>query len=141
MGKTNVGQLRLMDSAEKVFEKAFNLINLKDALKLISSLAGRPIMESYEVKEYHSKTGKPQKFQYVPYEAWDGNLWLGTVFNCPAVPKGSNLHKLLFAKLKIGDSVRIGNIVIKFVPDVSEGDAFSGGTIPKHLKFERVKKL
>ena len=56
MGKTNVGQLRLMDSAEKVFEKAFNLINLKDALKLISSLAGRPIMESYEVKEYHSKT-------------------------------------------------------------------------------------
>jgi len=130
-----------MDAAEKVFEKAFNVSNIKEALTLIASLVGQPITESYEIKKYNSDTGSPEKFQYVPFGVWNGKLWLSTVFNSPAVPKESKLHKLILGNLKIGDTVQVGDVVIRFVPDVSEGDAFSGGTIPRHLEFERIKEL
>src|SRR3989344_4911437 len=136
MHKTSVGQLRLTDSAGKIFEKAFDLGDLKEALTLIASLVGKPIAEICKVTKYSSKNGKPEKFKYVPYETWDGKLWLGGIFNNPAMTKESRLHELVLEKLKVGDAVQVGDVVIRFVPDISDGDSYSGGTTPKHLEFE-----
>lgn len=134
--------IEFSDPAQAIFNSAFSSTNPLDALKQLTSLLkGKPIFRC-EVVKYSSSTGKPIRYAWKPFEKWDGNLWLHSLFNSPSLKKDMPLYEPLHSFLPANKTIVIKNgqdtFVVKHVPSRFEGDIHNGGEVPAHIEFTKA---
>ena len=160
---TTVADVRKVKEAAEMFERAAKFTDLKEAFQMLAPLVGKPIEECRKPTKFNQESGKPTEYEYHPYRAWNGVLWLetGLGYNYPSLKKqfelGANkqeedpLRKAILKQLKPGEAIFVSvgdeKFCVGFIGKSSSGGyggggmADSGGTIPAHLHFQKLREL
>lgn len=139
---TERGEIRLSSEAQKIFISASQSTNPIEALKQLTQCVDMDVFcEVFSAIEFSPSNGEPIRYDWKPYERWDGRLWF-MWGNSPALDQGDPLFKPLLSYLTKGKTVIIEvdkkRYIVRHVPEKSEGDWNNGGTTPNHIEFTKA---
>jgi hypothetical protein len=118
-GGKQMAEVRFIEEAEKDFGAAFEMTDIREAILLIGKWVGKPIKEIEKVVSYNVNTGEPKKKKFVPYEVWNGRIWLDVLFSSPNLSKRdcevNKLYTVLTEKIPVGCGVLVDGIVAELL--------------------------
>ncbi len=125
--------LRLSPASTIILSSASDMDSIRDATKLIGPLVGDSILEVCRAAKYDEKTGSGLEYAWVPYDKWNGILWVGA--GLPSIKDDSALFKCILATLDPFDIAIIGDIIVEYQPKHSDGL----GMIYQRLIFKKAR--